>query len=456
MKDMESLRGTRQISETLRQDMIQAINSGKYLPGTRLPTMRELGKQYGIAHVVAAAALEPLVRDGYIIKRQGMGTFVTPNYASESRAIRYHSIYPLPPFMQAAFARFKKKRPDVTVIQVDQEYEADLLFFGTTGVNELIRSHSLLELDPLMEVSSIPRDFFASVPLSVGVHAGKVWSLPIFFEPHILNVNRALLDKDSERLLGRWDLDEFREVVRRTHARHKGQVRALNSSCSFFSQIMPFFSQFGARLVDAEGLGCHLDDERALAAFTYCRDLIAAMPGFSMRENSRPADFYSGKLAIYQGPCRVFMQGKKHFGADSQGVPLPPGRFPGGCMSGCWAAIHRHVHCPEIVWGLLKFLVSLDEQRRLLQAGVMFPSARSQVLRILRQGRYSLNGVAQAMAIPENSLPPIPSSDLFYLDRSLDHWWDTDELPQLLSRTKELLDARLNTLPPPEQGEYTF
>lgn len=55
----------------------QAIEAGRFRPGSRLPSERELTARYGISRITAKAALQELVRAGLAFRRQGKGTFVT-------------------------------------------------------------------------------------------------------------------------------------------------------------------------------------------------------------------------------------------------------------------------------------------------------------------------------------------------------------------------------------------
>ena len=62
----------RQLAETIRGD----IESGKMRPGTKLPTVRELSEQLGIARGTIKRAYDELARLGAVEMTQGRGTFV--------------------------------------------------------------------------------------------------------------------------------------------------------------------------------------------------------------------------------------------------------------------------------------------------------------------------------------------------------------------------------------------
>ena len=62
------------------------ITSGACGPGDKLPTIRELTKQYGVSYVTVIEAVRILAQEGKIVKRQGSGVYVSPD---TSRAERY-------------------------------------------------------------------------------------------------------------------------------------------------------------------------------------------------------------------------------------------------------------------------------------------------------------------------------------------------------------------------------
>ena len=52
------------------------INSGAYKAGARIPNEFELAESYKVGRVTVRRAIEELVQQGYLTKRQGKGTFV--------------------------------------------------------------------------------------------------------------------------------------------------------------------------------------------------------------------------------------------------------------------------------------------------------------------------------------------------------------------------------------------
>jgi DNA-binding GntR family transcriptional regulator len=63
----------RQVAGILRD----GISSGKYLPGSRLPSIADLMGEYGVAHLTANKALRLLVTEGLAELSPGRGYYVT-------------------------------------------------------------------------------------------------------------------------------------------------------------------------------------------------------------------------------------------------------------------------------------------------------------------------------------------------------------------------------------------
>jgi DNA-binding GntR family transcriptional regulator len=62
----------RQVADHLRQ----AITSGAYSPGEKLPSGRDLAREYGIAPMTVSTALKVLKDEGMIGSLQGRGVYV--------------------------------------------------------------------------------------------------------------------------------------------------------------------------------------------------------------------------------------------------------------------------------------------------------------------------------------------------------------------------------------------
>ena len=62
--------------QIIRDELMNAIRSGQYVPGSRLPTERELSEHYGVHRMTVRQATTELVRAGLVVKRRPQGNFV--------------------------------------------------------------------------------------------------------------------------------------------------------------------------------------------------------------------------------------------------------------------------------------------------------------------------------------------------------------------------------------------
>lgn len=88
----------------LKNLLLEKIVSGEYAPGDRFFSQNELMKKYGLSFSTVMRALEELVREGYLVRHQGKGTFVervkhTPAAAAviEGKRISLFATLPGPP-----------------------------------------------------------------------------------------------------------------------------------------------------------------------------------------------------------------------------------------------------------------------------------------------------------------------------------------------------------------------
>jgi GntR family transcriptional regulator len=69
----------------LRQAIRDRVTSGEWRPGEQIPTIRQLGEQYGVSRITVVQALDSLAREGILVRWQGKGVFVGQPTASEPR-----------------------------------------------------------------------------------------------------------------------------------------------------------------------------------------------------------------------------------------------------------------------------------------------------------------------------------------------------------------------------------
>lgn len=73
------VKGTVPLYVQLETALRESIRRGNWTPNEPLPSDRELAEQWHVSRCTVRQALENLVRDGLIERRQGKGTFVVPD-----------------------------------------------------------------------------------------------------------------------------------------------------------------------------------------------------------------------------------------------------------------------------------------------------------------------------------------------------------------------------------------
>ncbi|RDG39365.1 GntR family transcriptional regulator [Streptomyces corynorhini] len=63
--------------QVIHDDLVSQIRSGILMPGTRLPSETELARQYGVSRMTVRQALDQLDSHGFVVRRQGSGTYVS-------------------------------------------------------------------------------------------------------------------------------------------------------------------------------------------------------------------------------------------------------------------------------------------------------------------------------------------------------------------------------------------
>lgn len=72
----------------IADDLRRAITDGTYKAGERLPAVRALAEQYGVANATAAKSVEVLQQAGIVMSRPGLGTVVRDASAAAAPSLQ--------------------------------------------------------------------------------------------------------------------------------------------------------------------------------------------------------------------------------------------------------------------------------------------------------------------------------------------------------------------------------
>jgi GntR family transcriptional regulator len=63
--------------QQVKEDIKAAIENGRYKPQEKIPAEPELSAEYSVSRITVRRAIEELCSEGYLVKMQGRGTFVS-------------------------------------------------------------------------------------------------------------------------------------------------------------------------------------------------------------------------------------------------------------------------------------------------------------------------------------------------------------------------------------------
>lgn len=148
------------------------FRDGQYAPGAQIPTETELCKQFGVSRITVRKAIDDLVREGWLVRYQGRGTFVDMSNLRPAVSVNLHEAMDRVADLAAAT---QVRDAKVSMVPPDEETQAALRL----GDGELVQRAShvrVLNGVPLGLITTFVPAFVAD---QVGRHK-NVDHLPMF------------------------------------------------------------------------------------------------------------------------------------------------------------------------------------------------------------------------------------------------------------------------------------
>ena len=114
----------------LKNELLQAINTHVYQPGEQIPAELELSEQYGVSRITVRQAVQALCEDGYLVKKQGKGTFVQSrrisrkldNMMSFTKSCNCNGLVPSSTVLECAPVKLTRAEQALFHVSGDQQY----------------------------------------------------------------------------------------------------------------------------------------------------------------------------------------------------------------------------------------------------------------------------------------------------------------------------------------------
>jgi GntR family transcriptional regulator len=111
------------LPDVVRSELRRAIVGGEFPPGSKLPNEEALCARYAVSRITLREAVRGLIEDGYVIRRQGAGTFVTSGPALRNSL---DTNFSYTEYLESSGIKVSKKVLDAQLFTDDDEVTADL------------------------------------------------------------------------------------------------------------------------------------------------------------------------------------------------------------------------------------------------------------------------------------------------------------------------------------------
>lgn len=239
----------------VKQGLRNAIIQGRLAADEKLPSFFDVAEQFGVAGLTAKRAIDELVKEGWLVARNGVGTFVRIRKSAAQilltvpRDAAHHSF-----FSSDILNEFYEANPRVRIIQ-SSEPDTDFLVADSYGlVVDRIREQRFVSLSKLLSRFGREPWKLPSAARRFAALGRELYALPMRLGLAALQCNTQFQRAEGVTLPDRYlPWDTFEEILRRCRKDRDrdGIVECFGafSRLQFHEWLVPFW-QRGGRLDD--------------------------------------------------------------------------------------------------------------------------------------------------------------------------------------------------------------
>lgn len=162
--------------QLIKNDLTKQITSGQFSNGDRFYTEAELIKLYDVSSITVIRALNDMVKDGYLVRHQGKGTFVSRS--RKGKAVAFSDI-----------ERFSIADEKVSVLsmkrETDPHYLEKLNLPKNGAYYKIVRVRKNKTEPYLYQVSYIPEQYIRNPKIAPSHFASMSQRFKLDFDIHI-------------------------------------------------------------------------------------------------------------------------------------------------------------------------------------------------------------------------------------------------------------------------------
>ena len=143
------------LPDVVRSELRRAIIAGEFPPGSKLPNEEALCTRFAVSRVTLREAVRGLIEDGYVLRRQGAGTFVTSGPALRNSL---DTNFSYTEYLESTGIKVSKKVLDAVRIAGDDDVLADLNLPHDAEVVVIRRVRIAGRKPAIYSIDSLPAD----------------------------------------------------------------------------------------------------------------------------------------------------------------------------------------------------------------------------------------------------------------------------------------------------------
>src|SRR6185437_7100300 len=137
------------LPDVVRSELRRAIIEGEFPPGSKLPNEEALCERFSVSRITLREAVRGLIEDGYVVRRQGSGTFVTHGPALRNSL---DTNFSYTEYLESTGIRTEKKILSARIVAADEDTAVDL---GVAPETELVEIRRVRTADRRPAIFSI-------------------------------------------------------------------------------------------------------------------------------------------------------------------------------------------------------------------------------------------------------------------------------------------------------------
>lgn len=143
------------LSDVVRSELRRAIIEGEFPPGAKLPNEESLRDRFSVSRITLREAVRGLIEDGYVVRRQGSGTYVTHGPALRNSL---DTNFSYTEYLESTGIRTSKKILGARLVMADEETANDLGVAPSTQLVEVRRVRTADKKPAIYSIDSLPMD----------------------------------------------------------------------------------------------------------------------------------------------------------------------------------------------------------------------------------------------------------------------------------------------------------